>query len=54
MCVCVSVVQDIHEELEMKVFKSGRSDQFLGMVRIPLHRVSNFSCHFSRLVPGNR
>ena len=37
-----SVVQDLHEELEMKVYKSGsRSDQFLGMVRIPLHRVSN-------------
>lgn len=46
MCMHVSpsVVQDLHEELEMRVYKVGRNDHFLGMVRIPLHRVSPHMC----------
>ena len=40
-CPPCSTVGDIHEELEVKVYKisSRQSEQLLGMIKIPLHRV---------------
>ena len=41
LCSSCSTVGDIHDELEVMVYKVGsRSDLLLGKIKIPLHRVS--------------